>query len=246
MNVFNFLYPQLLLPLESECIRKRVVSQVHLSSAAFCGLKQFYSMAKISKKKKLLKKDKILLICECSLMKEYYNGAFHYKVTSFELKDNVDGILLSWIKKHLRKNVYGGILLSDFEEVSNIAFSYAIRHLTVHAKCFYLNAIETVVSVQNLYEGMYGHDFCSFNRRLKQSSLLQIDGISRESRHNRAYALAINPAREILEDRYSFSQFTILSTNLDCKGLKDYFGARLADRLLNSFLRIQMKEESYV
>ena len=246
MDVFNFLYPPLLLPLGSECIRKRVVSQVHLSSTAFGGLKQFYSMTKMSKKKKLLKKDKVLLICECSLMKEFYNGAFHYKVTSFELKDNVDGILLRWIIERLRKNFYGGILLSDFDEVANIAFSYAIRHLTVHAKCLYLNAIETVVSVQSLYEGMYGHDFCSFNRRLKQSYLLQIDGISREYRHNRAYALAINPAREILEDRYSFSQFTILSTDLDCEGLKDYFGARLVDCIHSKYLRIEMKQESFV
>ena len=246
MDVFKFSKPQLLLPPGPVCVRKRVVSQVQFFPVVFDVFKAFCSKMLNMDMSKLLDQDGFLLICECSLMKEYYNGAYHYKTTSFDLEDNVNGIILSLLVYFIKNNLYSGILLSNYEDVANIAFSHAMRHLTVLEKCNNMNAKETVVSVKQLYDGMYGHDSLNFNRMLKQSYLLQIDGICQESKYSQVYGCPVNPVREVLEDRYSFSQFTILSTNLDSDGLRDYFGERLVDCIRSKYLRINMMDESFV
>lgn len=83
-----------------------------------------------------------------------------------------------------------------------------------------LKAIEVQHYVTNEYE---------FNR-LKRSTLLAIDDFGTENLEVMSYGNTYSPIIELLEYRYDNRLFTILTTNMLNKTIRERYGDRMADR----------------
>lgn len=67
-------------------------------------------------------------------------------------------------------------------------------------------------------------------RECKTSPLLAIEDIGKEPTTKLDYGNVTNPIIEVLEHRYNEQLFTVISTNLTAKEIKEKYGTRIADR----------------
>ena len=79
----------------------------------------------------------------------------------------------------------------------------------------------------------------------KTVDVLYIDDLGVESKAVQFYGNGSFPVREVLEARYDNQLFTILTTNLTSKELREYYEGRITDRFREETLQIAMKGESY-
>lgn len=245
MYAINFSKPRLLLPPGPERITKCIVSRVTLPKATTSALKLICSETLNAKVSEFLDQSDILLFCECSLIQEYVNGKFRYNVTSVRLSDDVNNAFLDCMYSLIQHHAIKGILLFGYNEVANIAFSYAMRHFVRLAKFDNWHIDTEIVTVGQIFEKLGRHISNDFFHRVKECDLLQINGINPNSLYYYLYGTPVYPVREILEIRFPYRQFNILSANMNREELNDYFGARLIDTHLSTYLNITMMNEPY-
>lgn len=82
-------------------------------------------------------------------------------------------------------------------------------------------------------------------RRLCIRDLLAIDDLGIEPSEVLDYGNTINPAIDLLSERYNLQLFTIVSTNLTPSQLREHYGDRMADRFNEFFNRIIFSNPSY-
>ena len=75
--------------------------------------------------------------------------------------------------------------------------------------------------------------------------LLIIDDIGAEQDTVRTYGNIINPVEQLIEYRYKWRLFTIITTNLKPQAIRDIYGDRIADRMNEMMTRIVIKAPSY-
>lgn len=79
----------------------------------------------------------------------------------------------------------------------------------------------------------------------KTADVLFIDDLGAESRAVQNYGSGSYPIREVLTARHDNQLFTIITTNLTPKDLRDFYDGRIVDRFRDDTLQITMKGESY-
>lgn len=67
-------------------------------------------------------------------------------------------------------------------------------------------------------------------KECKTSPLLAIEDMGKEPTTKLDYGNILNPVIEVLEHRYNEQLFTVISTNLTAKEIKEKYGTRIADR----------------
>lgn len=67
-------------------------------------------------------------------------------------------------------------------------------------------------------------------RECKTVPLLAIEDMGKEPTTKLDYGNILNPVIEVLEHRYNEQLFTVISTNLTAKEIKEKYGTRIADR----------------
>ena len=80
---------------------------------------------------------------------------------------------------------------------------------------------------------------------LKKIDLIAIEDMGREPVEILEYGNVINPIIDLLEYRYNAQLFTIITTNLVPKEIRERYGNRIADRLNEMLEKIVFENETY-
>lgn len=72
---------------------------------------------------------------------------------------------------------------------------------------------------------------------LRGAELLGIEDMGREPREVMDYGSVLSPVTDLLEHRYNRRMFTVITTNLTKRQIREKYGARIADRL-NEMLEV--------
>ena len=79
----------------------------------------------------------------------------------------------------------------------------------------------------------------------RKCPLLGIEDMGREPREFQVYGNAYNPIIELLEYRYARQLFTVITTNLEAKEVREKYGPRIADRFNEMLKVIIFKNSTY-
>lgn len=80
---------------------------------------------------------------------------------------------------------------------------------------------------------------------LRSERLLAIDDLGKEPAEVLDYGNVTNPIVDLLENRYFTQRFTIITTNLDAKEIREKYGKRIADRFNEMLDVIVFQDISY-
>ena len=75
--------------------------------------------------------------------------------------------------------------------------------------------------------------------------VLAIDDLGEEAKEVMSYGNVITPITDIIESRYDSRKMTFFTTNLDVNGIKEKYGARVADRLKQMCSIVPFTNPSY-
>ena len=81
--------------------------------------------------------------------------------------------------------------------------------------------------------------------QLSQKKMLGIDDLGTEPREVMDFGNVVTPVIDLLTMRYDEQLFTIITTNLTPKQIREHYGDRIADRLNEMGERIVFKNSSY-
>lgn len=91
---------------------------------------------------------------------------------------------------------------------------------------------------------LYAKDVKKF-RELKERPRLAIEDMGREAVEVLDYGNVLNPVIDLLEYRYNEQLFTIITTNLVPKEIRERYGNRIADRFNEMFDKVIFANETY-
>ena len=80
---------------------------------------------------------------------------------------------------------------------------------------------------------------------LRSERLLAIDDLGKEPAEVLDYGNVTNPLIDLLEYRYLYQKFTVITTNLDAKQIREKYGTRIADRFNEMLEVIVFQDISY-
>lgn len=80
---------------------------------------------------------------------------------------------------------------------------------------------------------------------LRSERLLAIDDLGKEPAEVLDYGNVTNPLIDLLEYRYAYQKFTVITTNLNSKEIREKYGARIADRFNEMLEVIVFQDISY-
>lgn len=98
----------------------------------------------------------------------------------------------------------------------------ALQNLLIYLK--YRNLTENGMPI------MDAREVANRMRECKTVPLLAIEDMGKEPTTKLDYGNILNPVIEVLEHRYNEQLFTVISTNLTAKEIKEKYGTRIADR----------------
>ena len=75
--------------------------------------------------------------------------------------------------------------------------------------------------------------------------MLGIDDLGTEPREVMDFGNVVTPVIDLLTKRYDEQLFTIITTNLTPKQIREHYGDRIADRLNEMIEKIVFKNDSY-
>ena len=75
--------------------------------------------------------------------------------------------------------------------------------------------------------------------------MLAIDDLGTEPAEVLDYGNVLNPAIDLLSARYTDQLFTVVTTNLTPKQIREHYGDRIADRFNEMFERIVFYNSTY-
>lgn len=81
--------------------------------------------------------------------------------------------------------------------------------------------------------------------QLSQKNMLGIDDLGTEPREVMDFGNVVTPVIDLLTKRYDEQLFTIITTNLTPKQIREHYGDRIADRLNEMVEKIVFKNDSY-
>lgn len=127
--------------------------------------------------------------------------------------------------------------------ISEVTDALHARHLTPTADKWRIDTNMRRVGAIQLSD-MAREDKTIFERASKVD-LLFIDDIGTEPAEVMNFGNVISPIAEVLEQRYAAQKYTILTTNLNAKQVREIYGDRVADRLNEMVDVIIFKNKSY-
>ena len=90
----------------------------------------------------------------------------------------------------------------------------------------------------------YARDITKFNE-LKGRDMLAIEDMGREATEVLDYGIVLNPVIDLLESRYNKQAFTLITTNLTGKEIREKYGSRIADRFNEMMEVIIFENDTY-
>lgn len=169
---------------------------------------------------------------------EYRHGLFRPRV---ELSDNI------WLLAEMlcSDNNRFGILLSGTCGNGKTTMLYALQHLVNWLSSRGYLPMSAGIKVVDAKEvATYSNDWRKLDA-LKLHEMLAIEDLGREPMEVMQWGNYMNPVVDLLEWRYNEQLFTIITTNLTPKEIREKYGNRIADRFNEMFEKIIFSEPSY-
>ena len=140
-----------------------------------------------------------------------------------------------------------GIMLCGNCGNGKTTMMYAVRNLVN-----YLSRMGAII-IGNTRPELEVMDAMSIVKRAKDDELMNIatkqmlgiDDLGNEPAEVMNYGNVVNPLAELLEIRYKRQLYTIVTTNLIPKQIREKYGARVADRLNEMFGVVIFKNSTY-
>ena len=123
-----------------------------------------------------------------------------------------------------------------------LAFQNATNYLNNHG--FFENDKVGISIVDAKDISLYARDHKSFHS-LRCRDMLAIEDLGREPTEVLEYGNVLNPVIDLLEYRYNNQLFTLITTNLQPKEIREKYGNRIADRFNEMFDKIIFNNKTY-
>ena len=122
------------------------------------------------------------------------------------------------------------------------AFQNALNYLN---DCGIFESSDIGISVVDAKDfATYARDLKQF-QQIKTKEMLAIEDMGREPVEVLEYGNVLNPVIDLLEYRYNSQLFTIITTNLMPKEIRERYGNRIADRFNEMFDKIIFGNDTY-
>lgn len=243
MNVTNFEAPKAHQSPGPVHGKGHFVSTVQFSHRVISLLKKFYSKKQSNFIRTLYKDQCTLLECEYGLTTEYKDGRAHYKIDSLQVGENKDWAFFDIIEWLINHRFITGVILFGFDEPDRMALSESLLFTVYDAMS--LNSIppSCCLTAADIYDSVTSGNGSKLVKITQEAVIFQIDEIGEEPVFCDLNGYPVEPIRDIVEDRDSRSQFTILSTELGMTELEEYFNKVTLERIRESYLYISVGDE---
>lgn len=101
----------------------------------------------------------------------------------------------------------------------------------------------TYISAQQIVDNVLSDEDKA--RCLLKNDLIIIDDLGCEPVSAKVFGTELTPIVEILRSRYESMKSTVITTNLDLNGIEKTYGARILDRIIETFELIAFENKSY-
>lgn len=174
-----------------------------------------------------------------------YQAEVEYRKRSFVLdehtKDNIEQLASFLIGGGSKF----GIMFSGVCGNGKTTLLYAFQNLLNYMNDRGLIEGRPGISVIDAKEvAWYAKDVERF-RQFRQREMMAIEDMGREPVEVLEYGNVLNPVIDLLEYRYNAQLFTIITTNLVPKEIRERYGNRIADRFNEMFDKVIFGNETY-
>lgn len=121
------------------------------------------------------------------------------------------------------------------------AFQSALNYLA--SRGFYERGVG--IKIVDAKEVVFFATEASQSSKLKRHEMLAIEDLGKEAKEVYEYGNVLNPVVDLLEYRYNEQLFTLITTNLTPKQIREKYGVRIADRFNEMFDVIIFEQETY-
>lgn len=167
-----------------------------------------------------------------SFLKAAYIAEVRYRHRTFVEDDNINDHIAKLARFLTEEQSNFGILLCGTYGNGKTTLVYALRSvISLLSSCSYLE-YQTHLNVSDAREiaKIYkDRDPEKFND-LCRERLLAVEDMGKEPAEELNYGNIISPVTELLERRYDAQLFTVITTNLTPKEIREKYGNRVADR----------------
>lgn len=202
------------------------------------------------------------------LQRKIMNGRFRIPFSLAETKAMLLAAYLSEVEFRHRKFVNTAEFNTHLEQIAEFftgnssKFGLLFCGLCGNGKTTWLKAISALIDSLQIYNPRESETYkCSYKNakelafisrdrskewtEIMKKSILAIDDFGTEPKEILNYGNCLTPMTDLITYRYDEQLFTLLTTNLTFAQIKEVYGERIADRLLEMFLPIRFKGDSF-
>ena len=174
-----------------------------------------------------------------------YQAEVEYRKRSFVLDEHTKGNIEQLASFLIGGGRKFGIMFSGVCGNGKTTLLYAFQNLLNYMNDRGLIEGRTGISVIDAKDvAWYAKDVERF-RQFRQREMMAIEDMGREPVEVLEYGNVLNPVIDLLEYRYNEQLFTIITTNLVPKEIRERYGNRIADRFNEMFDKVIFGNETY-
>ena len=174
-----------------------------------------------------------------------YQAEVEYRKRSFVLDEHTKGNIEQLASFLIGGGSKFGIMFSGVCGNGKTTLLYAFQNLLNYMNDRGLIEGRTGISVIDAKDvAWYAKDVERF-RQFRQREMMAIEDMGREPVEVLEYGNVLNPVIDLLEYRYNEQLFTIITTNLVPKEIRERYGNRIADRFNEMFDKVIFGNETY-
>lgn len=117
-----------------------------------------------------------------------------------------------------------------------------LKQQNFHVGLWIVDARDIVIAAKREIDTKIGD---STFKEMKKYNMLAIEDLGKEPAEYQSYGNTLSPITELIEHRYSQQLFTIITTNLTGKQIREHYGARIADRFNEMLFVIPFTRQSF-
>lgn len=173
-----------------------------------------------------------------SVLLAAYKAEVSYRKHSFVALQECLDCIMAFAKKLTSENAKFGTMFCGTCGNGKTTLLYAFRAALGYlrdAKMFDEERKITIMGAKDI--ALSSRDYATL-KAIREYPMLAIDDLGREPKEIVEYGNILSPIVDLLEYRYNEQLFTLITTNLTPKEIKDRYGERMTDRFNEMFDKI--------
>lgn len=175
-----------------------------------------------------------------------YQAEVEFRKREFVLDDKTKDNINQFVSYLTEGSSKFGVMFSGICGNGKTTMLYAFQNLLnyLNGKCLLEGNMNGIIIIDAKEIAWEAKDMKWLNA-LKQKPMLAIEDMGREPVEVLEYGNVLNPVIDLLEYRYNEQLFTIITTNLIPKEIRERYGNRIADRFNEMFDRVIFENMTY-